>query len=147
MKQKIVIGRKDIADFPELELENIAVKIDTGAFTSSIHCHQIEELEHNGNKVIRFQLLDESHEQYKDKVFVFKNFKEKVIKSSTGHAESRFIIKTTIALFGKIYPIELSLSERGEMKYPVLLGRKLLRKNFIVDVAKKNLSFDSFTNQ
>ena len=147
MKNKILIGRKDVADFPELELENIDVKIDTGAFTSSIHCYHIEELEQNGEKVIQFQLLDPSHEQYNDKVFVFKNFKLKSIKSSTGHAESRYIIKTNITLFGKFYPIELSLSERGEMKYPVLLGRKLLRKNFIVDVSKKNLSYDGIKIQ
>ncbi|MFA9391778.1 MAG: ATP-dependent zinc protease [Prolixibacteraceae bacterium] len=147
MKEKLIIGRKDFAHFPELELENIAVKIDTGAYTSSIHCHQIEEIELDGEKAIRFQLLDPTHQDYNDQVFVFKNFKLKSVKSSTGQAELRYIIKTKISLFGRRYPIELSLSERGEMRYPVLLGRKLLRKRFLVDPSLQNLSFDSLNHQ
>lgn len=147
MKEKIIIGRKDIANFPELGLENIAVKIDTGAYTSSIHCHQIEEIEHEGQPAIRFQLLDPSHEMYNEKVFVFHNFKLKTIKSSIGQSELRYIIKTKISMFGKRFPIELSLSERGDMRYPVLLGRKLLRKRFLVDPAEQNLSYTSLNKQ
>jgi hypothetical protein len=51
--------------------------------------------------------------------------------------ENRFSIKTEIFIFGKSYPIDLTLTERGSMKYPVLLGRKFLSKKFIVDTAKK----------
>jgi len=147
IKEKLIIGRKDFASFPELGLEFIAVKIDTGAYTSSIHCQHIEVIENEGQKEIRFQLLDPTHGHYNEKVFIFKNFKLKSIKSSTGHEEMRYIIKTKITLFRKIYPIELSLTERGEMKYPVLLGRKLLRKRFIIDPSKQNLSFISLNKQ
>lgn len=147
MKEKLIIGRKDLANFPELELENIAVKIDTGAFTSSIHCEQIEEIEYEGEKAIRFQLLDPTHEWYNGKIFIFKKYKLKMIKSSSGHAEMRYIIKTKIEMFRKRYPVELSLSERGEMKYPVLLGRKLLRKRFLIDPSKQNLSYNDLNNE
>lgn len=146
-KEKLIIGRKDFANFPELGLEFIAVKIDTGAYTSSIHCQQIEEIEFEGQKAVRFQLLDPSHDQYNEKIFIFNNFKLKSIKSSMGHEEMRYVIKTKIALFRKLYPIELSLTERGEMKYPVLLGRKLLRKRFLIDPSKQNLSFVSLNQQ
>jgi hypothetical protein len=50
------------------------------------------------------------------------------------------MIQTEIIIFGKTYPIYLTLSERKEMKYPILLGRKFLNKKFIIDTAKKNLS-------
>lgn len=140
MRQKIIIGRTDIANFPGLELENIAVKIDTGAFTSSIHCSKIEEIEVEGVNAICFHLLDPSHPHHNNKEFIFNAFTQKNIKSSTGHSEMRYIIKTTITLFSKKYPIEISLTERGEMKYPVLLGRKFLKGKFIVDPAKYNLS-------
>jgi hypothetical protein len=63
------------------------------------------------------------------------------VKSSNGIVETRFTIKTEILIFNKIEEIELTLTERGSMKYPVLLGRKFLSKKFIVDTAKKNLSF------
>jgi hypothetical protein len=141
VREKLIIGRKDLANFPELELENIAVKIDTGAFTSSIHCEHIEEIEHEGEKAIRFQLFDPTHNWYNGKYFVFTKYQRKKIKSSTGHTEMRYIIKTKIELFRKRYPIELSLSERGDMKYPILLGRKLLRKRFLIDPSKQNLSY------
>lgn len=140
MKQKTLIGRNDCADFPELGLEDIAVKIDSGAYTSSIHCHQIEEIIINEIPTIKFLLLDPSHENYNRKEFHSTKYKKKSIKSSNGQFENRFIIKTIIVLFNKEYPIELSLTERGEMKFPVLLGRKLLNRKFLIDTAKKNLS-------
>lgn len=141
MKEKKIIGRKDIADLPKLELKQIAIKIDTGAYTSSIHCHQIEEIKKNGKNAIKFNLLDPKHENFNNKTFVIENYKKKRIKSSNGTTEERFIIYSEIKLFNELFPIELSLSERGKMKYPVLIGRKLLKRQFIVDVAKVNLSF------
>lgn len=134
------IGRIDIANFPELALEDISIKVDTGAYTSSIHCHEIKELEENGSKFIAFKLLDSSHPQYQDKVLKTSSYIEKRVKSSNGQVESRFIISTNIFLFGEVLPIELSLSERSNMKYPVLLGRKFLSHKFIVDTSLKNLS-------
>lgn len=141
MIEKKIIGRKDIADFPKLDLKKIAIKIDTGAYTSSIHCNQIEEIFIHGKKAIRFSLLDPGHDKYNNKTFVIENYKQKRIKSSNGSIEERFVIYSEIKLFGDIYPIELSLSERETMKYPVLIGRKILKKRFIVDPAKVNLSY------
>ncbi|MDA3879958.1 MAG: RimK/LysX family protein [Prolixibacteraceae bacterium] len=140
MNSKKIIGRKEIAHFPEFGLKNIDVKIDTGAYTSSIHCHQIEEEVFEGKKVLCFKLLDPKHKQYNNKIITSKNYRQKVIRSSTGHASKRYIIKTVIELFGQQYPIDLSLSERDSMKYPVLIGRKLLSGKFIVDTAKINLT-------
>jgi len=134
------IGRVDRADFPELELEDISLKVDTGAYTSSIHCHQIKEVEEDGVKFIEFKLLDPSHPDYTSKLFKTKNYYKKAVKSSFGDVEKRFVVKTTIFIFGKEYTIELSLSERGQMRYPILLGRKFLNKKFIVNPALKDLS-------
>jgi hypothetical protein len=141
LKEKIIIGRKDKADFPELGLENLDIKMDTGAYTSAIHCHEIEKKKINGKEFVVFKLLDPSHSQYNEQEFSTENYREKHIKSSTGHSEKRFIIETNIFIFGNEYPIELSLSERGEMKFPILIGRKFLMKRFIVDPAKTDLSY------
>lgn len=138
---KKIIGRKDKADFPELFLKNINCKVDTGAYTSSIHCHHIQEVELDGTKFIEFQLLGPTHTKFQDEKFRTKRYKKKRIKNSFGKSEWRFVIETSIALFGNEYPVELSLSERSEMKYPILLGRKLLRGRFIVDISQYNLSF------
>lgn len=134
---KILIGRTDIVDFPKLELFDIDIKVDSGANTSSFHCHSIQE----ENNVLKCQFLDPKHEKYHEKYFIFDEFTQKMIKSSNGIAENRYLIKTEILIFNEIYPIELTLTERGSMKFPVLLGRKFLSKKFMVDTAKKNLSF------
>jgi len=137
-----ILGRVDIADFEEFELEDIKLKMDTGAYTSSIHTHDIQEVEIDGEKYIEFMLLDPSHPQYKNRVFRTKNFKQKRVKSSFGSVEERYVIATKITLFGKVYSIQLSLSERGNMKYPILIGRRFLQKKFMVDTSRKNVSYN-----
>ncbi|WP_372775839.1 ATP-dependent zinc protease [Mangrovibacterium sp.] len=140
MTQKILIGRHDKAEFPELELEYIDVKIDTGAFTSSFHCHNIEVIKVNGEKKLHCYFLDPDHDQYHNKEFIFDRFSKKKVRSSNGLIEERYSIETQIILFNQTYPIELTLTERGNMKFPVLLGRKFLSKRFVVDSAKTQLS-------
>lgn len=137
---KITIGRSDKADFPELSLSEIDVKIDSGAFTSSIHCSNIQETTINGEPFIQFTLLDPEHPFYNNKEFTFKNYASKIVKSSNGISEKRFMIYTKIFIFDTLFPIYLTLSERKDMKFPVLLGRKFLNKKFVIDTIKKDLS-------
>jgi hypothetical protein len=139
--ERIVIGRKDKADFSQLELKEIDVKIDSGAYTSSFHCHQIEQFAENGKEKVKCSILDPKHPQYHEKEFVFDVFKIRRVKSSNGQVEERISIKTEITLFEKEYPIELTLTERTDMKHPVLLGRKFISKKFFIDTSRKNLSF------
>lgn len=146
MNQKIIIGRQDIADFPILSLFELPVKVDSGAYTSSLHSHNIEEFEENGISKIRFNLLDPDHEQYHEKEFVFEKYQLRKVKSSNGITEERFSIESTITIFEKDYPIELTLTERGSMRFPVLLGRKFLSKYFVIDTSKKNLSIKKKIN-
>lgn len=137
---KIVIGRKDVADFAPLQLYGIVVKIDSGAYTSSLHCHNIEKTVIDGKEVVRCNLLDPGYDQYHNKEFVFPEFTIRNVKSSNGMVEQRFSVFTEITLFGQNMPIELTLTERADMKHPVLLGRKFLSRKFIIDTSRKNLS-------
>lgn len=137
---KITIGRIDKADFPELHLEDIELKIDSGAYTSSIHCSNIEEVINENENFIRFKLLDPEHVFYNNKEFSTKNYTSKMVKSSNGISEKRFMIETEIIIFNTKFPIFLTLSERIEMKYPILLGRKFLNKKFVIDTSRTNLS-------
>lgn len=134
---KRTIGRIDKVDFLELELYNIAVKIDTGAYTSSIHCKNV--IEDAG--MLRCNFLDKEHPGYDGKEFIFKKYQIKKVKSSNGIVQTRYMVQTTLILFGEKHNIQLTLSDREEMKFPVLLGRKFLNKKFIVDTSLTNLSF------
>ena len=139
-KGKKAIGRTDCVDLPLLMLKEIPIKIDTGAYSSSIHCDPIEELKKKSKKVTPFVLLDPFHQQYKNKAIETTDHEVKTIRNSFGQDEERFIISTDIILFGETFEIDLSLSDRSDMKYPVLIGRKLLADKFVVDVTKTNLS-------
>lgn len=138
---KITIGRIDKADFPELILEDIDVKIDSGAYTSSIHCSNIEEITVNTENFIRFTLLDPEHPFYNNKEFSTKKYASKLVKSSNGISEKRFMIETEIIMFNMNFPIHLTLSERKDMTFPVLLGRKFLNHKFLIDTTMKDLSY------
>ncbi len=131
------IGRFDKADFPLLDFFDIEIKIDTGAFTSSIHCKNMK-VEDN---YLKCNFLDEEHPMYHGREIVFDEYDVKVVKSSNGSAEARYRIETEIVIFGETHSIFLTLSDREEMRFPVLLGRNFLSKKFMVDINKTNLSF------
>lgn len=117
------------------------IKIDTGAYTSAIHCQEIEVKQLEGKEFLVFTVLDPTHSQYGKGEFSTDEFSEKRIKNSFGGSEKRFVIESDIRLFGKIYGIELSLSKRGEMRFPILIGRRFLMGKFIVDPSKYDLSY------
>lgn len=136
MKKKI-IGRIDKGDFPTLDLLDIDIKIDTGAYTSSMHCHKFYE----EDGALKCLFYDKGHPNYNRKKIVFRNFTTTKVKSSNGIVQNRYKVQTTIILFNKKYKIYLTLNDRDDMKYPILIGRKFLMKKFIVDVALKNVSY------
>lgn len=119
---------------------DLPCKIDTGADTSAIHCERIRIKEINGKDHLVFKLLDRKHPLYTGKDIVTDEFKEKKVKSSFGDYEFRYQVKLLTIIFGKSYRVTFNLSNRKNMRYPVLLGRRFLKNRFIVDVSKKDLS-------
>jgi hypothetical protein len=140
MKDKTLIGRRELANLPEFGLRNVAVKVDTGAYTSSIHVSHCREVVSDEKMVLEVIFLDPSHEGFDGEKHTFYEFRQKKVKSSTGQEQMRYFIKCTIQLLGRKIKTEFSLTERNGMKYPILLGRKLLNKRFIVDTQYVNLS-------
>jgi hypothetical protein len=135
-KRPRIIGRREFVDFPALHVKNIEAKIDTGAYTCALHCNRISEKIIEGKKVLCFHLLDPTHPEYNEAEHQFSEFTRKKIKSSTGEFEERYIIKTVIRMARRRVLTTISLTDRGNMRYPVLIGRKMLKAKFIVDVSK-----------
>ncbi len=138
---KKIIGRKDLVSFPEFELENVPVKIDSGAYSSSMHCQSIEVVEFGEKEQLRVIFLDSGISGYTGKEVIFDDFKTKVVKSSNGIAQERFFVKGTVRLFGETYETVFSLTERTGLRNPILLGRRLLNKRFLIDTSKTNCSY------
>lgn len=129
---KKIIGRIDKVDFPKLNLYNMSSKIDTGAYTSAIHCAKVELI--NGLLYCYFDY------ETAETPIIFSEFSLTDVKSSNGFKENRFKIKSEVIVFGKSYKINLTLSTRDDMKFPVLIGRQFLSKKFLVDVDLEHVS-------
>jgi hypothetical protein len=134
IKEKLTIGRREVIDFPELGLVGITAKVDTGAYTTALHCHDIRE----ENGVLYFKLLDPTHPDYNQQEQKFTEYSQKEIKNSFGEIEKRYIIKSIVKIGRKRIKSVISLTDRGNMRYPVLIGRKLLKNRFVVDVSLLN---------
>ena len=134
---KKTIGRADLVDLPELGLYDIHAKIDTGAYSASLHCKDVKELD----GCLEFVLLDDEHPEFTGMKFFFRSFKQKDVRNSFGVMERRYVIQTPVVLFGETILTDFSLSDRDNMRFPILLGRKILRRRLVVDVTKRNLSF------
>ena len=135
-KIKNTIGRREKVSFPDLGLFNIEAKIDTGAYTTALHCHDILLEPTSSNPVLFFKLLDPTHPEYNEQEHRFADFSKKEIKNSFGDLEERYIIKTKVKIGNKTINTLISLTDRGNMRYPVLIGRKLLKNRFIVDISE-----------
>lgn len=137
---KKIIGRKEKISLPKLGLKLVWAKIDTGAFTSSLHVENIREEIEEGEKVLRFEVLMAGHKDFTGKTLSFRSYRQKQVKNSFGQTETRFLIVTKIRIAWETFPAEFTLSDRSSMKNSILLGRKILQGRFLVDVNGANLS-------
>lgn len=127
--EKQIIGRKEKADLPTFNLIDKVVKIDSGAYTSSIDVVSIKK-----DDLVLKVIFEEN-----GKEIHFDSYKIKKIKSSNGVTQERYVMKGLIVLGKETYLTEFSLTDRSGMKFPILLGRKLLNKRFLIDSSKTNL--------
>lgn len=132
-----ILGRSDRVDLPQLGVFDIHAKVDTGAYTSSLHCQEAAVVD----GVLEFILLDEEHPEFTGSRFRFSEYEIRDIRNSFGEVERRFVIVTTLKIFDEEITTEFSLCNRGSLRFPVLIGRKILRNRFLIDIDKKNLSF------
>jgi hypothetical protein len=133
-KEKLTIGRREYISLPELGLSNITAKMDTGAYTSALYCHEVRE----EKGVLIFRLLDPSHPNYDPREHRYTEYGQKKIKNSFGIIETRYTIKTVLKIGKRQLISVFSLTDRSDMRYPVLIGRKVLKNRFIIDVALVN---------
>jgi len=137
--QKTTVGRREFVSFPDLGSDLLEAKIDTGAYTTALHCNEIQVLDLGAEKILSFNIREPHDKDYAKGRVATSTFTEKIIKNSFGEKEKRFVIKARIKIGRKIIKTSISLTDRTGMRYPVLIGRKLLRKRFVVDVQELHL--------
>ena len=132
-KTKHMIGALEYGSMPELGINNLVMRVDTGAATSSLHVDNIEEFERDNERWIRFDIHPDIHDVARTVRCESKVLSQKKIKSSTADRQRRYVINTRLQMGARSWKIKLTLTDRSEMTYLMLLGRQAMVGKFYVD--------------
>lgn len=136
MVDKLIVGSEEWCSFSTLNIPAIKARVDSGAKTSALHAVNISAFEKNGEKWVKF---DVNPLQNNGKTIIHceaKMVDKRIVKSSSGSRESRYVIKTTLVLGETSWDIELTLTNRDSMGYRMLLGREAMGGRILVDPEK-----------
>ena len=134
MKRKLAeLGWREYVDLPEFGITGIKAKIDTGAKTSSIHAFSIETFEKDNNVWVRFGVHpnqgDTATEVWCESLVI--DYRE--VTDSGGHNELRYVISSKLHIGDEVFETELTLANRDNMRYRMLLGRRAMKGRFTVN--------------
>ncbi|SMX41464.1 ATP-dependent zinc protease family protein [Actibacterium lipolyticum] len=124
-----VIGWMESVALPQIDLRGIKAKIDTGARTSALHALYIEPFDNDGEEWVRFQvqLSEDAPGQWVETPL----HDQRHIKNTSGIPEERYVIRTELEIAGKTWPIAVSLTDRSNMRFPMIVGRSALKNRNI----------------
>lgn len=128
-----IIGWREWVSLPELGINRIKAKVDSGARSSSLHAFGLEEFERDGINHVRFKVHPIQRKTNRFIEVEAKILEYREIRSSSGKASLRPVIVTPIKLLGFEWPIELTLANRNAMGFRMLLGREAFRGRFLID--------------
>jgi len=131
------LGWREWAALPDLGIDHIKCKIDTGARTSALHAFYIEP--DTKRNLVRFGIHPLQTRTDIELACIATVFDQRYVTDSGGHREKRYVIETTVTLGDSRWPIELTLTDRDSMRFRMLLGRTALQQRFIVNPAASYL--------
>ena len=139
-KPLALLGWREWISLPDLGIDKISAKIDTGANTSSLYATHIKVIEKQGKEFALFRVTygKPGHRKFSTTQAPLVGFRK--VKSSSGETEERPVINTSICIMGQCWKSEITLTSRQSMQFPMLLGRACLKKRFVVDPSRANLS-------
>ena len=138
-KEPLKVGWREWVALPDLRVEAIKAKIDTGARTSALHAYRIEPFRRAGALWLRFQLHPIQRSEAMKVACEARAIDERAVRNSGGGVERRYIIKTVLKLGEASWPIELALANRDQMGFRMLLGRTALRGRALIDPGRAYL--------
>ena len=111
----------------------LEARIDSGAETTSVHAENIELIEKEGKRYVRFTLFDNEGQPVPQELRLRRQV---LIKQQVGEPERRFVVRMWLTLGEQRSRIDVNLSDREDFEFPLLVGRNFLMDSFIVDVSR-----------
>ncbi|MBY7905434.1 ATP-dependent zinc protease family protein [Vibrio fluvialis] len=133
MKEKMIVGWRETLSLPGLGIDKINAKIDTGARTSCLHAFKVESFTKEEALWVRFWIHPLQHNVDKVTVCEAEVVDERTVRDSGGHEETRFVIKSDLSLGGETWSAEITLTNRENMAFRMLLGRTTMHHRIVVD--------------
>lgn len=148
--QKTIIGSEEWCSFPDLDIPFIKARVDSGAKTSAIHATNIVPFSRNGEDWVKFDVNPLQNNTKLVRHCEAKLIDKRIVKSSSGYREQRYVIRTDLKIGSNSFVIEITLANRDSMGFRMLLGREAMVGKMIVDPEEKYLlgqpSFDEIKN-
>lgn len=126
-------------ELPEIGIPWIKAKLDTGAQTSSLHAFKIRVFERDGREWVRFRVRPWQESIDDETLVELPVHDRRRVRSSTGHVQERVVVRMKVVLMGRAVTSEVTLTNRDAMGFRMLIGRRTLRRGFVVDSAQSFL--------
>lgn len=133
MLEKVIVGSEEWCSFPSLGIPTMKARVDSGAKTSALHAVNIVPFEKDGEKWLKFDVNPLQNNGKTIKHCEAKMVDKRIVKSSSGSRESRYVIRTVLDLGGNQWEVEVTLTNRDSMGYRMLLGREAMSGRVLVD--------------
>ncbi|NND70724.1 MAG: ATP-dependent zinc protease [Rhodothermales bacterium] len=134
-----VIGWREWVSLPDLGVKRVKAKIDTGARSSSLHAFEVETFDRAGIEMVRFKIRPVQRSNKSETEVIAPVHDKRNVRSSSGKASVRVVIRTSVEIMGRTWLIDMTLANRDEMGFRMLLGREAIRNRLLVDAGKSFL--------
>lgn len=132
-KDNLTIGWREWVGLPALGIDWIKAKVDTGARTAALHAWNIKPFDRDGEPWVRFDIHPVQRDNRIRMSCEARLKGRRAVRNSGGNAQMRMVIVTEVTLGGQSWPIEVTLTNRDQMGFRMLLGRASVRGRFVVD--------------
>jgi len=136
MSEKLIVGSLETCALPDLGITDLQVRVDTGAKTSSLHVDNVKKFTKEGKTWVKFDIHPDVYNVETVTHCESALHDIRSIKSSNGNSEKRFVIKTPLKMGDRSWSIEVTLTNRADMTYLMLLGREGMKDHILVDPSK-----------
>ncbi len=133
MENFLTVGWREWVSLPELDIPRIKTKVDTGARTSALHAFDLHPFTENDVQRIRFRIHPKQRDRQKELVCIADVADRRTVTNSGGQSEVRWVVSTLLSIGMHSWPIELTLTNREDMKFRMLLGRTALNNHALVN--------------